>query len=468
MKRFHLHNRFEDKLKYKVEDFELVPSDNIWNNIEAELDASKKKGKYVILASALLIIFTASGLYLGGVFDGNSNKLTDNTNNPDKIAMEQAVVNNNANENGNNGMGNTNSTEPVADENTNADNHTSTGFKGNKELPTSSPDLSFGERFPWSQRGREDAGRGTDGYAPGSKDNSLGTDGEGTYGEKADRSTDITKTEPKPSTVVATTRDERNGRNEEQVLLALTKQEILAAEKSNDKKGIKRKPTKIKKERVTNLSFGLSAAPQYSYRKFNEYESSLRSIKDFRNQTDGSIFGYTIGADVYYRLSRFVYVSSGVHFARMGENIAVAKVTDNGQNKIIAAESGRERNVYNYLDIPLTMSVRVNRNSRTKIDLKGGLIYSKLTKVNALVYDYVGEEYKSVLAKDAPQLNPDNVSVVLGINTVVPLDRNDKRLLTIGPMVRYNLMSTFADTYTAKQRNFNIGVQVSYIVRLDH
>lgn len=480
MKRFHLHNRFEDKLKYKVEDFELVPSENIWNNIEAELDASKKKGKLLVavLASTLLITSTAAGLYFGGVFDGNSTK-TQLAENATETQMGNTATNKMDTPDGNyvNGSGADvlNTQEPVGNGNTEgnnaqANNNSRAVSQTPRQVDNRLVDMFArirGERNNLEREGDIDGGIGEQGY-PG--------------GNRINNSIVNTKKEDEVETSIETKKEQNlsmpigynpaDGRNVEQKIKGVTKEDILADADS-------RKPFEIKKPKgskkhakthETNFFYGFSISPQYAYRKYNEYQGSLQSIKDFRNQTDGSIFGYTVGGDMYYNFKHSgLFLGLGLYYTSMGENIAVANVNDNGVPKTIAAEDTRARNTYNFIDIPLTATFRLNENSRgPKLDLKAGLVYSKLSKVDALLYDYVNEEYKPVFDKAAPQLNPNNVSAMFGVSAVVPLDNRDKNILTVGPMLRYNLLSTFADTYTAKQRNFNLGVQVSYIIRLDN
>lgn len=479
MKRFHLHNRFEDKLKYKVEDFELVPSDNIWNNIEAELDASSKKGKYLVavLVSTLLITATTAGLYFGGVFDSNSTS-TQLAENATETQMGNTATNKMDTPDGNhiNGSGADvlNTQEPVSNDNTignnvQVNNNSRAVSQTPRQLDNRLVDMFARIRGERSSLGREEApGLGEQGY-PGENHFNRPV----VNNPKEDNTeTAIEKKKEQEVVSMPVGFNTKDGRSVEQRIIGLSKEEILA-DANNTKPFEVKKPTdrkRVKKTHETNFFYGFSASPQYSYRKYNEYAGNLQSIKDFRNQTDGSILGYTVGADVYYNFKHSgLFLGLGLYYTRMGENIAVANVNDNGVPKVIAAEDGRARNVYNFIDIPLTATFRLNENSRgPKLDLKAGLVYSKLSKVDALLYDYVNEEYKPVFDKAAPQLNPNNVSAMFGVSAVVPLDNRDKNILTVGPMLRYNLLSTFADTYTAKQRNFNLGVQVSYIIRLDN
>lgn len=469
MKRFHLHNRFEDKLRYKVEDFELVPSDNIWDNIETELDAaSKKKSKYVaVLVSAALLMSTAAGLYFGGVFDSsNSNIVAENTASGTNIPAQQEPTNNSLKGDNTNSI-DANRTEPVnTASNTSSSTNNDFVFNTNR---TNQPRVSLVTNTGTTASTDKPV---NDLIDPTLVQAINRIKEVGYVSPELDYNENVVQGKPYKTPAAANT---VAGANAEQIKLGLTKDQILANANTDEKdaksnKNKTSKPNKTHKERITNMSVGLTFAPQYSYRKFNEYETSFRPIKDFRNRTDGSVFGYTFGADLYYHFQNSkVILGTGLYYTSMGENISVAYVDDNGTQKIIAAEDKRVRNTYNFVDIPLSLTVRLNENSRgPKLDLRGGIIYSKLTKVDALVYDYNKEEYNSVVAKDHADLNPSNISLMFGVNTVVNLDRHEKNRLAIGPMIRYNMLSTYADTYTAKQRNFNFGVQVSYIYRLDH
>jgi len=92
----HIDRLFQENFK----DFEVTPNDAVWQNIDAKLNANKKKRRvtpiwwrYAGVAALLLLLFSLGNIYFNNDNLSNSNQISDTNSNPNNILQEEANQN---------------------------------------------------------------------------------------------------------------------------------------------------------------------------------------------------------------------------------------------------------------------------------------------------------------------------------------------------------------------------------------
>ena len=235
------------------------------------------------------------------------------------------------------------------------------------------------------------------------------------------------------------------------------------------------------------LYWGINFSPAFSYRVFDIDVNKVNGIaedqnriyttgltEEKRNTFDKAITSYSFGVDFGKQISEKFNIYSGVHIAGYGEQILVSAANEHDPNYCYAefhnrkpayeaAESASNpnnvpyTNQYKYIEIPLGVQYTISKFDKAKIAIDLGVYYQKVYQVNALLYDFETDYYywfneRDIIIKDKG----------IGISTGVSLIQNltERIELTFNPYLKFNLNSTFSDTYSVQQNQYSTGVRV--------
>lgn len=235
------------------------------------------------------------------------------------------------------------------------------------------------------------------------------------------------------------------------------------------------------------LYWGINFSPAFSYRVFDIDVNKVNGVaedqnriyttgltEEKRNTFDKAITSYSFGVDFGKQISKKFNIYSGVHIAGYGEQILVSAANEHDPNYCYAefhnrkpayeaAESASNpnnvpyTNQYKYIEIPLGVQYTISKFDKAKIAIDLGVYYQKVYQVNALLYDFETDYYywfneRDIIIKDKG----------IGISTGVSLIQNltERIELTFNPYLKFNLNSTFSDSYSVQQNQYSTGVRV--------
>lgn len=235
------------------------------------------------------------------------------------------------------------------------------------------------------------------------------------------------------------------------------------------------------------LYWGINFSPAFSYRVFDIDVHKVNGVaedqnriyttgltEEKRNTFDKAITSYSFGVDFGKQISKKFNIYSGVHIAGYGEQILVSAANEHDPNYCYAefhnrkpayeaAESASNpnnvpyTNQYKYIEIPLGVQYTISKFDKAKIAIDLGAYFQKVYQVNALLYDFETDYYywfneRDVIIKDKG----------IGISTGVSLIQNltERIELTFNPYLKFNLNSTFSDSYSVQQNQYSTGVRV--------
>lgn len=235
------------------------------------------------------------------------------------------------------------------------------------------------------------------------------------------------------------------------------------------------------------LYWGINFSPAFSYRVFDIDVNKVNGVaedqnriyttgltEEKRNTFDKAITSYSFGVDFGKQISEKFNIYSGVHIAGYGEQILVSAANEHDPNYCYAefhnrkpayeaAESASNpnnvpyTNQYKYIEIPLGVQYTISKFDKAKIAIDLGVYYQKVYQVNALLYDFETDYYywfneRDIIIKDKG----------IGISTGVSLIQNltERIELTFNPYLKFNLNSTFSDSYSVQQNQYSTGVRV--------
>lgn len=235
------------------------------------------------------------------------------------------------------------------------------------------------------------------------------------------------------------------------------------------------------------LYWGINFSPAFSYRVFDIDVNKVNGVvedqnriyttgltEEKRNTFDKAITSYSFGVDFGKQISKKFNIYSGVHIAGYGEQILVSAANEHDPNYCYAefhnrkpayeaAESASNpnnvpyTNQYKYIEIPLGVQYTISKFDKAKIAIDLGAYYQKVYQVNALLYDFETDYYywfneRDIIIKDKG----------IGISTGVSLIQNltERIELTFNPHLKFNLNSTFSDSYSVQQNQYSTGVRV--------
>ena len=236
------------------------------------------------------------------------------------------------------------------------------------------------------------------------------------------------------------------------------------------------------------LYWGINFSPAFSYRIFNVDASKVNGMaedqnrvytsggltEEIRNSSDKAITSYSFGLDIGKQLNDKFSIYSGLHISGYGEQILVTPVDESNPNYCHAkfhdrqptycsTETGENTNStpftnrYKYFEIPLGARYTISKFDKAKIAIDLGVYYQKVYQVNALLYDFDTDYYYWFNDDDAI-INDSGIGVSMGVNFIQNL--TERIELTFNPHLKFNLNSTFSDSYSVQQNLYSTGVRV--------
>jgi len=233
---------------------------------------------------------------------------------------------------------------------------------------------------------------------------------------------------------------------------------------------------------------GLNFLPGVSYRRFGyntyatpgaAYEENTQytfgPTEDERNKTDRGITTYAIGLDFGRRLSPRLSLFSGIHYTQLGEQMVVKHLDLENPNRVVSSFMDKEptyersvdedeatipyTNKYRYFEVPIGLTYDAKTFKNSKIAVNAAVVFQKLDKVNALAYDFNTDYYYWMNNKEELYSQyglGGSLSVAFSQYVVERFE------VYIAPQFRYNVTSTFNNSYPITQNQFNTGIQVGF------
>lgn len=236
------------------------------------------------------------------------------------------------------------------------------------------------------------------------------------------------------------------------------------------------------------LYWGINFSPAFSYRIFNIDISKVNGVaedqnrvytaggltEEKRNSLDKAITSYSFGLDFGKQLNEKFSIYSGLHISGYGEQILVTSVDENNPNYCHAKFHNRKpaysstelttnssnipfTNRYKYFEIPFGVRYTLSKFDKAKIAIDLGAYFQKVHKVNALLYDFDTDYYYWFNDED-DVINDSGIGVSMGIGLIQNL--TERIELTFNPHFKFNLSSTFSDSYSVEQNQYSTGVRV--------
>jgi hypothetical protein len=236
------------------------------------------------------------------------------------------------------------------------------------------------------------------------------------------------------------------------------------------------------------IYWGINFSPSYSYRTFNIDASKVNGMaeeqnrvyttggltEEKRNSLDKAITSYSFGIDIGKQINDKFSIYSGLHISGYGEQILVTSIDENNPNYCYAEFHDRQptycsieidentnnipfTNRYKYFEIPFGARYTISKFDKAKISLDLGAYYQKVYQVNALLYDFDTDYYYWFNDED-DIINDSGIGVSMGIGLIQNL--TERIELTFNPHFKFNLSSTFSDSYSVEQNQYSTGVRV--------
>lgn len=235
------------------------------------------------------------------------------------------------------------------------------------------------------------------------------------------------------------------------------------------------------------LYWGVNFSPAFSYRIFNIDVNKVNGIaedqnrvyttgltEEKRNTLDKAITAYSFGLDFGKQIGEKFSVYSGFHIAGYGEQILVSTINQENPNFCYAEFHNRKpayaatestlnsknipfTNQYKYIEIPLGVQYTVSKFDKAKIAIDLGAYCQKVYQVNALLYDFDTDYYYWFNDNDAI-IKDKGLGISVGASLIQNL--TERIELTFNPYMKFNLNSTFSDSYSVHQNQYSTGVRV--------
>lgn len=235
------------------------------------------------------------------------------------------------------------------------------------------------------------------------------------------------------------------------------------------------------------LYWGVNFSPAFSYRIFNIDVNKVNGIaedqnrvyttgltEEKRNTLDKAITAYSFGLDFGKQIGEKFSVYSGFHIAGYGEQILVSTINQENPNFCYAEFHSRKpayaatestlnsknipfTNQYKYIEIPLGVQYTVSKFDKAKIAIDLGAYCQKVYQVNALLYDFDTDYYYWFNDNDAI-IKDKGLGISVGASLIQNL--TERIELTFNPYMKFNLNSTFSDSYSVHQNQYSTGVRV--------
>ena len=235
------------------------------------------------------------------------------------------------------------------------------------------------------------------------------------------------------------------------------------------------------------LYWGVNFSPAFSYRTFNIDVNKVNGIaedqnrvyttgltEEKRNTLDKAITAYSFGLDFGKQIGKKFSVYSGFHIAGYGEQILVSTINQGNPNFCYAEFHNRKpayaatesklnsknipfTNQYKYIEIPLGVQYTISKFDKAKIAVDLGAYCQKVYQVNALLYDFDTDYYYWFKDNDAI-INNKGMGISVGASLIQNL--TERIELTFNPYMKFNLSSTFSDSYSVHQNQYSTGVRV--------
>ena len=234
---------------------------------------------------------------------------------------------------------------------------------------------------------------------------------------------------------------------------------------------------------------GVSFAPTLNYRTFSydpayvngvavdgNYRYTFGLTEDSRNKTDKAITSYSFGFDIGRRINSKITIFTGLYFAHYGEQIQVRPVDTENPNYGNASFMGNKpmyelyssensngnipfTNKYSYIEIPLGVSIDVAKFNKSKLSFDAGVNFKKLSKVNALAFDF-NTDYYYWCNSDKEIFNTYGVGTITGVTLSQYF--GERLELFVNPTFKYNITSTFKRPYAVDQNQYSTGLRLGF------
>ncbi len=235
------------------------------------------------------------------------------------------------------------------------------------------------------------------------------------------------------------------------------------------------------------LYWGVNFSPAFSYRTFNIDVNKVNGIaedqnrvyttgltEEKRNSLDKAITAYSFGVDFGKQIGEKFSIYSGFHIAGYGEQILVSTINQENPNFCYAEFHNRKpayaatestlnsknipfTNHYKYIEIPLGVQYTISKFDKAKIAIDLGAYCQKVYQVNALLYDFDTDYYYWFNDNDAI-IKDKGLGISIGASLIQNL--TERIELTFNPYMKFNLNSTFSDSYSVHQNQYSTGVRV--------
>ena len=207
---------------------------------------------------------------------------------------------------------------------------------------------------------------------------------------------------------------------------------------------------------------GVSFSPTLSYRTFSyvpayvngvavdgNYRYTFGLTEDSRNKTDKAITSYSFGFDIGRRINSKITIFTGLGNKPMYELYS----SENSNGNIPFT------NKYSYIEIPLGVSIDVAKFNKSKLSFDAGVNFKKLSKVNALAFDF-NTDYYYWCNSDKEIFNTYGVGTITGVTLSQYF--GERLELFVNPTFKYNITSTFKRPYAVDQNQYSTGLRLGF------
>ena len=183
------------------------------------------------------------------------------------------------------------------------------------------------------------------------------------------------------------------------------------------------------------ITIGISASPDYCFRKLKPDDDS-KWISDIRDTLEIAKLGYTVGANVEYKINKKIKVVSGILFSDCGERTKKYSLVSvpAGQDPIMYSYNFH----YYYLNIPLKVDYYL-LTRKLKFYVAAGISANVFLNQKVTSITTYGNSDTKVNSKVDPGFSRLNLAVSAGCGMRYPINKNTD--LMIEPVYRRSVTS---------------------------
>ncbi|MEO8147380.1 MAG: hypothetical protein ABI723_07075 [Bacteroidia bacterium] len=431
---------FEKKLHSLSVDFELTPTADSWNKIEAQLE-QKKKRRFFFWLFPVGIIALMAGVFVLNKEDLSNNKIDETLmlSSPAIKGPQQKILE--GSDNTNNKINNATKTDTETSETKNEkekNNSESEGIVNSSQSPPTTKKHHHLNNHSYA------ANNITLHSIP----------------EEANEQ-DVSE-----ALVIGTNHDNSEMIKIE-IINSVLENHFILNPSTNNFKQIEQAKKK------SHWSIGLSYLPMLSNRKvsYNLQSDNTMIIPDTSaHRKDENLFNNNFGADVYYHFNEKIYLHSGLYVINYGEktfydnrvyNVTSVSPTNFADfaDYIVPGSETEFTNTYSFIQIPVNAGIALRTGTKTSLNIETGFSYGYLTDARALQLITLNDSLQ-IKAYDNAQLNRMNRNHFFG-NAAISFDWFITKQISWsnGFNVQYQLTDMYKKDELQSQHNYMFGMK---------